>query len=337
MFCLGLLIVACGNGLFKGNISVLVGALYDRPDRRPLRDRAFQIFYIGINLGAMIAPYSAPWIRDTFKAHGWGDGWGASFGSAAVAIAISFGIFVAGRKLLVDRPPLKAQPVEARQPLTHKQKVQLAAVCGVLVMSAMFWAVYFQDGYALTLFTEKHTDRNAWGWDTQYFQAINPIGILVLSPLFVLLWKFLQRKKLEPSTPAKMACGLAVLGVAMLVMAYASGLLPAEYKSGLKDTPEGFKVSPWYVAISFGLFVVAELLISPMGLSFVTQYAPPGRTGLLMGLWFASLGVGIYTTGYLSSLGLDLVPFYRLLAGLMFGGALILFLSLPRLRRMLGP
>src|SRR5262249_332582 len=192
----------------------------DRPDRQSLRDRAFQIFYIGINLGSTVAPFTAPWILKRW-------GWGASFGSAAVGIAISFGIFVAGRKLLVDRPALKAAPVEeadqtsegrgteARQPLTSKQKTQLAAVCVVLVMSAMFWAVYFQDGLALTLFTERHTDRAAWGWDTQNFQAINPIGILVLSPVFVLLWKVMQIQGVEPSTPAKMACGLAVLGVAM--------------------------------------------------------------------------------------------------------------------------
>jgi POT family proton-dependent oligopeptide transporter len=329
LFGLGLLVVACGNGLFKGNISVLVGALYDRPDRRPLRDRAFQIFYIGINLGSTIAPFTAPWILHRF-------GWGYSFGSAAVGIAISFGIFVAGRKLLVDRPPLKEASVEARQPLTSKQKTQLAAVGVVLVMSAMFWAIYFQDGLALTLFTERHTNLKAWGWDTQNFQAINPIGILVLSPIFVLLWKLLQSQGREPSTPAKMAMGLAVLGLAMLIMAHASGLLPSESRSGLTETPQAFKVSPWYVATAFGLFVVAELFLSPMGLSFVTQYAPPGRSGLLMGLWFASLGTGVYTTGYLNSLGLGLVPFYRLLAGLMLGCALVLFLLLRRLNRILG-
>jgi POT family proton-dependent oligopeptide transporter len=201
----------------------------------------------------------------------------------------------------------------------------------------MFWAVYFQDGLALTLFTDRHTDLKAWGWDTQNFQAINPIGILALSPVFVLLWKLLQSQGREPSTPAKMGMGLAVLGLAMLVMAHASSLLPADVRSGAVDvTPEGFKVSPWYVATAFGLFVVAELLISPMGLSFVTQYAPPGRTGLLMGLWFASLGTGIYTTGYLNSLGLNLVPFYRLLAGLMLGGSVVLFLLLRKLHRVLG-
>lgn len=325
IFCLGLLTVAAGNGFFKGNISVLVGALYDREDLKDLRDDAFQIFYVGINLGAFLAPLSAPWIRNHF-------GWGIAFGSAAAGIVISFAVFLAGKHLLVDRTPtqlptnstdtaLKNKP--KIEPLTPKQKSQLKAIAFVLFCSALFWSVFFQEFYALTLFADQHTDRSGWGWDAENFLTINPAGIFLFSPLFVWIWQLLRRKNLEPSTPAKMGFGILSLGFAMAVMIYASSLIP-ESTNAL--------VSPWFISAALVLLTIGELFLSPMGLSFVTKYAPPGRKGTLMGAWFGSLALGIYTTGALGSLGLSLVGFYTLLSVMMFVTAIILFLSLKKLK-----
>jgi POT family proton-dependent oligopeptide transporter len=319
LFCLGLLVVACGNGLFKGNISVLVGTLYDSPERRALRDRAFQIFYVGINLGAFVAPLAAPWIRDRF-------GWGVAFGSAAVGIVVSFAVFLLGRRHYVDRPPVSSRPEKTAPPLTDVQKTQLKAVFFILFMSALFWTVFFQDAYAMILFAERHTDAAAWGWLPETFLTINPACIFLLSPLLVFLWRSLGEKKREPSTPAKMAIGLACTGLAMSILVAGARAV---------ETAPGGRVSPWYLGSSFVFLTLGELCLSPMGLSFVSRYAPPGRAGLLMGCWFGSLAIGNYMTGALGGLGLSDANFFALLAGIMFGASVVLFLFLRKVERAL--
>lgn len=320
VFAFGLLVVACGNGLFKGNISVLVGALYETPERKPLRDDAFQIFYVGINLGAFAAPIAAPAIRDSL-------GWGAAFGSAALGIILSFTVFALGRRRYADRAPARTPAgAAASHPLTPKQKTQLGAVFVILAVSAVFWSVFFQDAYKLTLFAERHVDLDAWGWRAENFLSFNPLFIFIFSPFIVLFWSFLRERKREPSTPGKMVIGCYFMAAAMLVF-----FIAARHA----DSIPGGRITPWYMALAYALHTLGELCLSPLGLSFVSRYAPPGRSGLLMGCWFGSIAVGNYATGALGALRISFPTFFLILMGIMIAAGTALLIVLRRVERAL--
>ncbi|MQA31478.1 MAG: MFS transporter, partial [Luteitalea sp.] len=176
-FYAGLVLLACGSGLLKPNISTIVGNLYrDRPE---LRDAAFNIFYMGINIGGFIAPYGVAWLRARY-------GWSVAFGSAAVAMLVSVVVFIRGRKHLgeaAERVPSRSLEADSVSPEDARSRVMTLLV--VFVVSAVFWLAFFQDGFTLTLWAR---DNTATGIAPEIFRSVEPLGVIIFSFGLVFLW-----------------------------------------------------------------------------------------------------------------------------------------------------
>ncbi|HZW35083.1 MAG TPA: peptide MFS transporter [Isosphaeraceae bacterium] len=352
---LGLLIV--GNGFFKPNISTMVGTLYPQGD--PRRDGAYTIFYMGINLGAFLAPLVcgplgerigwgygfaaagvgmtlglltfiftqrllqgsgmppgrevapdarlAPrdWIDIVAIAGGivalvvvalqfwpylqpiWSPGWLTS-AAAAVAYkgAILIGILAAF--LYATEPPKSDVPAgSAGEPFTAVDWQRIGVIVIISLFSVLFWMGFEQSGGTLNLFADGKTDRTIFGYDVpaSVFQAVNPVFIILLAPPFAALWTYLARHRFPLPSVAKQGLGLSLLGVAFAVMYFAD----QESKSG--------PVSPlWLIGVYF-IFTVAELFISPIGLSLVNKLAHPRVASLMMAFWFLCTAAANYLAG----------------------------------------
>ncbi|MDX2035706.1 MAG: oligopeptide:H+ symporter [Isosphaeraceae bacterium] len=359
---LGLLIA--GNGLFKPNVSSIVGDLYASDD--PRRDQGYTIFYMGINVGATLAPLAANYIRkngvgivnDLFGTSLPAEaGWHLAFGSAGFGMLLSLLIFVlnkgkfsakAGNARAAETLALTSAPLTASdRGIAFAQTFNMVAVGialawlllgplvpwpesiaavglwptdvvhfgiiwlaietitvamflavgdrvaadaarlkAVFVVVAIFWMAFHQNSVTLTFFARDNTQSD---WDPETFQSVNPFLILVLSPVMVWLWSSLARARREPSTTTKMILGMIVTGLAYVVM-MAAGFAGA-------DTG---KVGPGWLVGCYALLTVAELWISPIGLSLTSKLAPPRYRGLWMGFWFLATAVGnklVHVTG----------------------------------------
>jgi POT family proton-dependent oligopeptide transporter len=283
LFFAGLALVATGNGFLKPNISTIVGNLYR--DRPQLRDSAFNIFYMGINIGAFLAPLGVAWLRARY-------GWHAAFASSAVGMVLALVTFVAfnGRVAAAAqraqdnaRPEIDPPPDEARR--------RTVALLAVFAIAVAFWVAFYQNGFTLTFWARDYTDRVVLGREIspETFQSVNPLGIILFSPLLVLAWGWLRDRGREPSTPAKIMIGILFTTASFGVMAVAAALAGA----GM--------ASPAWLVSSYLLIAVGEICLSPMGLSLVSRVAPPKRRGLLMGGWFVATSVGGYFSGSLGA------------------------------------
>lgn len=140
-----------------------------------------------------------------------------------------------------------------------------------------FWGAFEQAGASLTLFADRQTNRNLLGWEmpASYFQSINPLAVITLAPVFTLIWGFLYKRRLEPSSPYKMAYGLALVALGYVVIAIA-----------VKGLGLGEKVSMWWLVSLYIIHSMGELCLSPIGLSMVSKLAPLRLSSLMMGTWF---------------------------------------------------
>ena len=283
LFFAGLALVATGNGFLKPNISTIVGNLYR--DRPQLRDSAFNIFYMGINIGAFLAPLGVAWLRARY-------GWHAAFASSAVGMVLALVTFVAfnGRVAAAAqraqdnaRPEIDPPPDEARR--------RTVALLAVFAIAVAFWVAFYQNGFTLTFWARDYTDRVVLGREIspETFQSVNPLGIILFSPLLVLAWGWLRDRGREPSTPAKIMIGILFTTASFGVMAVAAALAGA----GM--------ASPAWLVSSYLLIAVGEICLSPMGLSLVSRVAPPKQRGLLMGGWFVATSLGGYFSGSLGA------------------------------------
>ena len=343
----GLAFLIFGNGFFKPNISTMVGKLYPENDARV--DSAFTIFYIGINLGAFIAPLICGYLGDTGNAADFR--WG--FLAACVGMCISLVLFITLKNKYVVTPegvqigekPNKDRTVTTGEPEVKVSKSVMAVWVGVfLVLFALlffvlevdligcfifsltisapgfiisdpsltpiersriwviyiiaffvifFWAAFEQAGASLTYFAEEQTNRNLLGYTVpaSYFQSINALAIVIFAPIFVWLWGFLGKKKMEPASPFKQALGLFLLAVGYLVIAF-----------GVQGLQPVVKVSMiWFVSL-YTIHTLGELCLSPIGLSMVNKLAPAKFASLLMGVWFLSTSAANKFAGTLSGL-----------------------------------
>jgi len=291
---IGLLVI--GNGLFKPNISTLVGNLYPQGD--PRRDSAFSIFYMGINLGALFA---GP-VGETMR--GW-LGWPVAFATAGCGMVASFLIFSTFLKYVslgdtrssvaaVLDVPLPAEYEDKPDPpeLERKRIIALGIMCLIVVF---FWMAFEQNGTTLTFWAKENTDRvlhlGSFTWEVPvgWFQSFNPLFIICLTPLMVALMSYLRTKNLEPSTPAKIGLGMGLTAASYGIMVVASRM------GG--DT--GKVHMAWLVACYF-VITIAELFLSPMGLSMVTKLSPRRMTSLMMGVWFLANATGNKLSGFYS-------------------------------------
>ena len=319
---IGLLLLIIGNGFFKPNISTLVGGLYKDGDSR--RDAAFTIFYMGINLGAMIAPLVIGVVTDNMFATTNEDGsisYGYRYGFLVSGIGMLLGqvIFnLLGPKYLGD---LGTKPVgavsdtevakvqksinpETREVLDEKQEKQRISVIFILLIFAVFfWAGFEQAGSSLSLYTDKYIDRSIGSFEipTSWFQSVNPLFIVTLAPLFTLFWASPIGRRL--TTPVKMGVGMIILGVGFLFMIGAV----AERSANGDVNDVNNKAALMWLIMTYLLHTIGELCISPVGLSVVTKLSPPKLASVLMAVWmlssfFANI-VGGYIASYVETMG----------------------------------
>lgn len=438
---LGLVIV--GNGFFKPNISTLLGNIYNREDLKPLKDNAYNIFYMGINIGAFVCNFVAAWLRNAY-------GWGYAFSAAGVGLIIGlitlfFFIKNEDIKKADVRKPVQAEdmplskifssvflpaiiaaligwmlptkllgsPIMGTQAndafifaclpviafyvsLWIKAKGQdkkgIGALLFIFAISVAFWTIYNQNATGLTLWAEKHTDRVAsestakitsaifplqkvndtprlvnkldaymvpikdeagnivqelgpdpyfvnvpkeeWpgGKDvlltnTELFQSINPLFIVLLTLLFVPFFSFLRKKGKEPTTMSKFGMALFISGLSALVMIFAILSVPSIYTH---------KASPYWLWLTYFVFTISEIFLSPMGLSLVSKLSPPRLTALMMGGWFLSTSIGGKVAGVMTSFWDDFTDkkvFFLILVTAGFIGGILIYSRIKSLNQ----
>lgn len=403
-FYISLLLIIVGNGFFKPSISTLLGNLYSEPEYKANKDAGYNIFYMGINIGALVCNFFAAFMRNKF-------GWHAAFITAGVGMflgLIIFSLVLKDIKHADQRKPVQAEDMSIMKVLTmvilpaflagalgwmipgnflgsdttdafifaclpviiffvslyvrasQQDKRPIAALLVIFALSIMFWAVFKQNGTALTRWAKYYTDRELpvalqqpasslfltekissvpdtvtkydhqfraekvdgkpvkhVGLDvycnnlpaekipsngepiylanTELYQSVNPGWVVLLTPVVVAFFVFMRRRKLEPSTPAKISWGLLISALSTLVMVGAV----AASQGGL------VKVSPWWLIGTYGVITVGELFLSPMGLSLVSKLSPSRITALMMGGFFLSTSIGNKLSGVLASMWYD--------------------------------
>ncbi|HEX6913610.1 MAG TPA: peptide MFS transporter [Chitinophagaceae bacterium] len=427
---LGLIIV--GNGFFKPNISTLLGNIYNREDLKPLKDNAYNIFYMGINIGAFICNFVAAYLRNEY-------GWGYAFAAAGVGLIIGM-IILATNLQHVKHADIKKPVQKEDMPLskiflyvfvpaiiagiigwfvpaqlfgspimgsqandafifaclpiigfyvslyikaTGSDKRAIGSLLFIFAIAVAFWTIYNQNSTGLTLWAEKHTDRTVspttekiagklgflqtvsdsnrmvpkvdqhlvavkdeTGQDmqvmgpdpyfnnvpmedrpggsiklanTELFQSLNPLFIVVLTLIFVPLFDALRRRGKEPTTAWKFCMALFISGLSSLVMVFAIMSVPSIYTH---------KASPIWLWLTYFIFTISEIFLSPIGLSLVSKLAPPRLTALLMGGWFLSTSIGGKVAGVMTTFWDDFTDkkmfFMILVVAAFIGGIMIL-------------
>ncbi|GHD79095.1 oligopeptide:H+ symporter [Streptomyces goshikiensis] len=340
----GLLLVAVGSGLLKANISTMVGHLYKGADD-PRRDGGFTLFYIGINLGAFGAPFLIGTVGEVVNWHlgfllaAIGMGLGLTvflvFGRtlsprssivpnplsaterngiivkavASFAIVAAFygavtamGMFTINWALYpitiagLIIPVVVLVRIKRDKDLSVPEQSKMTAYIWFFVAAAVFWMIYDQGGSTLSLFADSKTG-GILGWtpSTTWYQSLNPLFVMALAPVFAWMWLWLARKNQEPNTIVKFAMGLVLVGASFFVFVVPMGM-----------AGDGTKVSPMWLVSIYMIQTIAELCLSPVGLSVTTKMAPQKYASQMMGVWFLAVTAGDCTTGLLSLAGVDL-------------------------------
>jgi len=305
-----------GNGMFKPNVSTIVGNLY--PKGSHLRDRAYNIFYMGINTGATAGPIVVEFVHRYYGFH-------PAFAVAAGGMVISVLTVILFRKDIEPGDRRKGQEdVEDASPPTAIDAVspgrRIAALIVIYLISIVFWMLFFQNGSTLTYFANDNTD---WQFSGIISNAIEPFFVIAFSLPLVWLWKRLDARGKEPATTTKIAIGMFLIAIAYYVMYFAG-------KAG-GDTG---KVSPAWIVSFYALVGLAEITLSPMALSLVSKVAPRNVRGLMMGLWFVATGIG----GKLTQIGVYWTvwkhsTFFAVLGTMSLATALAFLLVLKPLKR----
>ena len=345
-FYLGMALIAIGTGLLKPNISAMVGGLYKGDD--PRRDSGFSIFYMGINVGALMAPLAVGYLAkgESFKRFLSSMGMDPSkswhWGFAAAGVGMIFGLLVYlwnREKLATVGNKVKTRSQHKRddrrddeslQPaLTRGDWKRIAAIFIFFVFTILFWAAYEQKGASLNLFADRLVDTTLFGWKfpAPYLQSLTPAFVIMLTPVFTILW--LRLRERQPSSPVKFTLGMLFIGVAYLLMIPAAML-----------TAQG-RVSFWWLVGLYFLEVCGEMCLSPVGLSTVTKLSPPKLVGIMMGVWFLASSFGSKLAGYLSGFFVSdnswqLVKLYGGIAIGLLVATVILAILTPTIKRLMG-
>ena len=324
VFWLALALIIVGSGFLKANISVIVGQLYPRTDTR--RDAAYTIFYMGINLGAAIGSLLCGYIGETY---GWAYGFGlAGIGMLAGLVVFVWGKpLLLGRG---EPPKPLAKNTEwsmygigiamvgvcwlaiqyqdmvgyvlglfggalvlyvlftAVVKLPSEERDRIFAAMFLILTSIVFWALFEQAGSSLNLFTDRHVDRG--GVPASVFQSINAIYIILLAPVFAVVWQTLGRKGAEPSAPLKFGLGVVQVGLGFLVLVW-----------GAQSVGMEAAVPVLFIFLIYLLHTTGELCLSPVGLSAMNRLAPSHMASLIMGTWFFASATGNFAAGLIAS------------------------------------
>lgn len=424
---IGLGCIIIGNGFFKPNISTLLGNMYNTEELRPLKDNAYNIFYMGINIGALICNFAAAILRNRI-------GWGAAFSAAGIGLIIGL-IWLAFNLKHVKQYDVKKPMQAGDMPLSRilssvflpmiifgiigwvipgnlmgsdsndafvlacvpviyfytnlwrkgsvEDKKGIGALLFIFAISIIFWTIYNQNSTGLTIWAESHTDRSipkfmekpadavytlqnlttelrvtdsmdqymrvvtdtagnpvksmaadpyfvnmpkddwpstgvAKVGNTELFQSINPFFIVAFTPLLIMFFAYMARRGKPVSTARKFAWALIISGLSALVMVFAVMSVPSIYTH---------KASSIWLFLTYGVFTVSEICLSPIGLSFVSKLSPPRLTALMMGGWFLSTSLGGKVAGVMASFW-DKIPDKKVFFGIItiaaiLGGLLI--------------
>ncbi|MDE7159401.1 MAG: peptide MFS transporter [Muribaculaceae bacterium] len=357
--CCALFMIAFGNGLFKGNLQAIVGQLYDNPKYADQRDSGFQIFYVFINVGGLVAPFVAPMLRSWWlEAHNlaynadlpalchqylsvtdnmgleninnlytlassmgvhltdasgveaisnfcteylkvFNEGIHYSFIASVCAMLISLCIFMLTKKGLPS--PAKKEAAETvkytaaeKQAMAREIKQRMGALFAVLGIAIFFWFSFHQNGTSLSLFARDFVKTDSIA--PEIWQALNPCFVILLTPVIMWYFNMLARRGKVISTPRKIAIGMGLAAVAYIfltIVCAADGYPSGEaFRSMDVTAREGLKTGPWVLILLYFFLTVAELFISPLGLSFVSKVAPKHLQGLCQGLWLGATAVG---------------------------------------------
>ena len=398
-----LALISIGTGLFKGNLQVMVGNLYDDPKYANKRDAAFSLFYMAINIGALFAPTAAVKIMDyAQKSMGYSlaDSYHFAFGVACASLVISIAIYYIFRssfKHVEGNTSKKADNKTASAPVEEltpaETKARVVALCLVFAVVIFFWMAFHQNGLTLTYFAAEFTAKSStglqsmlfdvWnlvaiivmvyagfsvfqsktakgksiagciflaglaflGWqyailpsevavDAPIFQQFNPFYVVALTPVSMAIFGSLAAKGKEPSAPRKIAYGMLIAAVGFGVMAIGSmGLLTPDEQALAGDAAS--LVSPNWLISTYLVLTFAELLLSPMGISFVSKVAPPKLKGMMMGGWFVATALGNLLTKVGSEFwgNIPLVAVWGIFIVLCILSAIFMFAMMKRLEK----
>ncbi len=444
-----LALIACGTGLFKGNLQVMVGNLYDAPEYKAKRDTAFSIFYMVINIGAMYAPTAATMITNKMLgkagftyvpqlpslAHQFLNGtiteegattlsglqaaqnfvgdtatfcttyidklseaYNYGFAIACISLIVSMLIYVVFRPTFkhADYNSKQAKPANVQEEeLTPEQtKARIQALLLVFAVVIFFWMAFHQNGLTLTFFARDYTAQAVTGLDRlgfnivnltfllvivyagfslfqsktgkakgisglvlvimlgllgwsyssmdstvsilpQIFQQFNPFFVIVLTPVSLAVFGYLAKKKKEPSAPRKIGIGMVIAACGFLIMALGSLGLPTPAAVEANGISADVLVSPNWLISTYLVLTFAELLLSPMGISFVSKVAPPKYKGMMMGGWFVATAIGNYLVAIIGYLwgGMQLWMVWSVLIVCCLLSALFIFSIMKRLEK----
>ena len=307
---LALLLVAAGIG--KGNISAMVGALYER-DQVTMKDAAYSIYYMAINIGSLFGPIIFGLVTDSWFAKVASDGKIITYGYRVgflLAAAIAFLQFVVfaffAPTWIKDKGKYptasKAAKKSVNHPLTKIDRDRMKAMAVMFVFSTLFWSAWFQTQTSFTILTQKAVDRTVFGWTipTPWLVSFNGLLCAVLAPVFGALWvKLSKTERGDWDTGTKMGLGMIISGLAFVVMVIGLNTINGNVESGLK-------ISLIYILITYVLLTVGELLLSPIGMAMFNKLAPAKYASLAMGIWYLTFSLANIISGYLAKLTVKL-------------------------------
>lgn len=412
VMAIALLLICIGTGLFKGNLQVMVGNLYDEPKYAAKRDEGFSIFYMAINLGSMFAAVSALAVMD-FMMQDYNvskaDSYHFAFAVACVSLIASIIIYYAFRSTFAhaDRAKVvsKVSDAVAEEELTPAQtKERIICLCLVFAVVIFFWMAFHQNGITMNQFAREYTAKTETGFmslflskslsltamrsiwnlvlcivtvysllnvfqsktlkgkliacvlliasvgtlvyrsisvegavdvEAPIFQQFNPCFVVALTPIVVLIFGAMAKKGNEPSSPMKIGLGMLVAAIAFVILMIGSWNLPAaETQKAAVEAGTATLVSPNLLISTYFVLTIAELLLSPIGISFVSKVAPPKYKGMMMGGWFVATAIGnflILIPGLMW--GLDLKLIWGVLIAICLLSAIFIFSILKRLEK----
>ena len=445
-----LFLIACGTGLFKGNLQVMVGNLYDSPEYSSKRDTAFSLFYMAINVGALFAPTAATKVTNyilgsagfTYNAqipslaHQFLNGtitpegnatlsslqaaqgftgdmsafcstyieklseaYNYGFAVACISLILSMAIYVCCRSMFkhADYNSKQAKAVNNyNEPeLTPAQtKERIVALLLVFAVVIFFWMAFHQNGLTMTFFARDYTTQSVTGLDRigfdvwnlvlliivvygafslfqsktgrgkaiagvavlaslgiliwsyssmdptveilpQIFQQFNPFFVVALTPVSLDVFGYLARRKKEPSAPRKIGIGMVIAACGFLILAIGSLGLPTPKEVEAAGINPDVLVSPNWLISTYLVLTFAELLLSPMGISFVSKVAPPKYKGMMMGGWFVATAIGNYLVAIIGYLwgGMQLWMVWSVLIVCCLLSALFIFSIMKKLEK----
>ena len=397
-----LLLVSLGTGLFKGNLQVMVGDLYNDPQFASKRDSGFQLFYMAINVGALFAPTAAvkmmAWAQNSLSMSE-ADSYHFAFAVACASLIVSIAIYYLGKRtfaqvITTSKKDVKTAQEEVEQLSKSETTERIICLCLVFAVVLFFWMAFHQNGLTLTFFARDYTATSATGvtamefevmnlvWciliiyglfslfqsktakgkgigaalvfipaailgytyyqnsdavvavDAPIFQQFNPAFVMALTPVSIALFGWLAKIGKEPKAPVKIGLGMLVAAAAYIMMTLACIGLPLPAYDAEGTNLHMADVTPNLLVSTYLVLTFAELLLSPIGISFVTKVAPPKYKGMMMGGWFVSTALGnflVQIPGYLW--GKDLTIVWGVLAGICLLAALFIFSIIKKLNK----